>query len=63
MDRARLLGVPIALGGLLIVLAAAALLFLGVIDSGPAAMIGIVGITVMAGSSLATVLRQEADRK
>lgn len=58
MERVRLLGVLIALGGLLIALAAAALLFLDVIDPGPAAVMGIVGICLMAAMSLATVTRR-----
>jgi hypothetical protein len=58
MERVRLLGVLIALGGLLIVLAAAALLFLDVIDPGPAAVMGIVGISLMAAMSLVTVARR-----
>lgn len=36
--------------GLLIALSAATLLFLGVIESGPAALIGIVGIGLIAAS-------------
>jgi integrase len=58
MERVRLLGVLTALGGLLIVLAAAALLFLDVIDPGPAAVMGIVGISLMAAMSLVTVTRR-----
>ena len=53
-------GLLIALGGLLIALAAAALLSLDVIDPGPAAVMGILGIGVMAAASLATVLWHEA---
>ncbi len=37
-------------GGLVIALVAALLLFLGVIESGPAALVGIVGIGLIAGS-------------
>ena len=37
--------------GLLIALGAAGLLFLGVIDSGPAALIGIVGIGLIGASA------------
>lgn len=37
--------------GVLLALAAAGLLFLGVIDSGPAALIGIVGIGLIATSA------------
>jgi len=37
--------------GLLVALIAAGLLFLGVIDSGPAALIGIVGIGLIATST------------
>jgi len=37
-------------GGLVIALVAALLLFLGVIESGPAALVGIVGIGLIGGS-------------
>ena len=47
--------------GLLIALGAAALLFLGVIDSGPAALIGIVGIGVI-GAAGATRARKAGAR-
>jgi len=40
----------IFVAGLLVALVAAALLFLGAIDSGPAALIGIVGIGLIAMS-------------
>ncbi len=43
---------PVFVAGVLIALIAAALLFLGVIDSGPAALIGIVGIGVIGASSV-----------
>jgi hypothetical protein len=36
--------------GLLVALGAAALLFLGIIDSGPAALVGIVGIGLIAAA-------------
>ena len=53
-------GLLIALGGLLIALAAAAFLFVDVIDPGPAAVMGIVGIGLMAATALTTVLWHEA---
>ena len=53
-------GLLIALGGLLIALAAAAFLFVDVIDPGPTAVMGIVGIGLMAATALTTVLWHEA---
>jgi hypothetical protein len=44
--------------GLLIALAAAGLLYLGVIDSGPAALIGIVGIGLIATSGAMSSARR-----
>jgi len=46
--------------GLLIALGAAALLFLGIIESGPAALIGIVGIGLIAASAGARAARGNA---
>jgi hypothetical protein len=41
----------VLLAGLLVALGAAALLFLGLIDSGPAALIGIVGLGLIGTSA------------
>jgi hypothetical protein len=47
----------IFMAGLLVALGAAALLFLGFIESGPAAMIGIVGIGLLSASAIRKPLR------
>jgi hypothetical protein len=46
--------------GLLVALGAALLLFLGIIESGPAALIGIVGIGLIASSGAVRARRTRA---